>query len=56
MSINNTVLAKVRDIAVQELRSTYGYCGVIEGEDIVIITSADGEGKDIKITITLKDE
>lgn len=55
--MQNKTLIKIKDFIVQELKVTGGcYCGVMEGDDMVMINSDDGNGNDIAIKITIKPE
>ena len=46
-NMDNKTIQRIKKFAIEELQSIYGFCGVIENEDIIILNSGD----DIKITI-----
>ena len=54
--MENPVLEKIKKYAIQELNAAYGYCGAMEGEDMVMLNSDDKNGKDIKISIKAETE
>jgi len=54
--MENPVLDSIKAFAVKALTDAYGDCGLAEGSDKAIIKSNDGEGKDIRINITTRDE
>jgi hypothetical protein len=54
--MKNPVLDDIVRYATNKLNMAYGYCGVASGDDNAILNSDDGNGKDIKIVITLKKE
>ena len=54
--MDNTVLEDIKKYAINRLNSTYGYCGVAEGADTVMLNSDDRNGRDILITIVIEDE
>jgi len=54
--MNNSVLERIKNFAVSELRGNYEYCGVMESDEFILINSDDKNGKDIKIKITLTNE
>lgn len=54
--MENEVLKDIVEYAKNKLNQSYGYCGVMEGSDMVILNSEDRKGNDIKINITLKPE
>lgn len=54
--MKDRVLKEIKNFAMQQLRNHYGYCGCAEGEDMAMINSDDGNGRDIEITIKIKDE
>jgi hypothetical protein len=54
--MKNTVLERIKNFAIKELNAAYGYCGVAEGDDSVMINSDDKNGADIKIIIKSEPE
>lgn len=54
--MKNEVLDRIKAFAVKELNNAYGYCGLAESEDSVMINSDDKNGMDIKITIKAEKE
>lgn len=51
----NKVLEEIRVIIIGKLMQHYGYCGVTDDGNKVIINSDDNEGNDIKIIIEIKE-
>lgn len=54
--MKNQVLEEIKAFAVKRLQETYGYCGVADNDDMIIINSSDGNGSDFKITIKVESE
>lgn len=54
--MEDAVLETIKNFAIQELKNNYACCGCAEGDDMAMINSDNGKGRDIKITITIKDE
>jgi hypothetical protein len=53
--MENPTLERIKLHAIQTLQTSFGYCGVAEGDDMVMINSSDSEGRDIKIEITISE-
>lgn len=49
--MDNQILNKIKDFAVNELKNAYGYCGCADGPKAVMINTDDNKGSDIIITI-----
>lgn len=45
--MDNKTVEKIKKFAIHELQAVYGFCGLIETDDLIILNSGD----DIKITI-----
>ena len=45
--MDNRAIQRIKKFAIEELQSVYGFCGVIENEEVIILNS----GNNIKITI-----
>jgi len=54
--MTNEILNEIKMFAIGKLQTSYGYCGVAESDEMIMINSDDKNGKDIIIKITLKDE
>jgi len=54
--MDNEILQDIVDYARMRLIEKYGYCGVASGDDMAMITTADENGNDIKIDISVKPE
>lgn len=54
--MKNQTLETIKTFVTNKLKNDFGYCGCAEGPDIATINSDDGNGREIKITITIKDE
>ena len=54
--MTNEILENIKQYATKLLMTKYGYCGVADDNDFALLNSDDGNGKDIKITIEIKDE
>lgn len=52
--MKNQILDEIKDFAKSKLTEAYGFCGVADGDDIVMINSTDSEGNDIIINIKVK--
>jgi len=53
--MNNKILEDIKEYARKRLMNVYTYCGVAEAEAFAVLNSDDGNGKNIKITIEIKD-
>ena len=53
--MDNQILEEIKDFAIEKLKAAYGYCGCASGEEIAMLNSDDGNGKDILITIKTED-
>lgn len=54
--MDNKVLDDIKKYAIQRLNQSYGYCGVAEGKDMVLLNSgAEGENITIQIKIEQTD-
>ena len=54
--MKNQVLDDIIRYAAQKLNNAYGYCGVASGDNMAMLNTDDGNGNDIKINITIKEE
>lgn len=54
--MDNEILDDIKMYAIGRLQREYTYCGVAEGEGIVMINSDDKNGNDIAITIKITPE
>lgn len=54
--MENAILEEIKEFAKAKLMGAYGYCGVAEGPDMVMLNSDDKDGHDIKITIKSVDK
>ena len=54
--MKNAILERIKDFAVKELETAYGYCGVAEGDHMAMINSDDKNGLDIKIILKTEPE
>jgi len=54
--MDNPVLEKIKNFALQELNGAYGYCGLADSGESAMLNSDDKAGNDIKIIITSKPE
>lgn len=54
--MKNTILNDIKEHVTNKLKYAYGYCGVAENDQIIVINSSDKKGNDIKITIQLDPE
>lgn len=54
--MENAILNEIKEFAREKLMYAYGYCGVAEGPNNVMLNSDDKNGYDIKITIKLEEE
>jgi len=54
--MNNPVLDNLKKWVVTTLNNEYGFCGLADGDDMVMINSTDSEGNDIIINIEVKKE
>ena len=54
--MDNKSLTKIKEFIIKELKSTSGFCRVIEGDNMIMINSDDGNGNDIIINITIQPE
>ncbi len=52
--MENSVLERIKIFAINELKNTYGYCGLADGSNVAMINTDDKNGNDIKITIKLE--
>ena len=51
--MDNAVLEDIKNYIIGRLQNEYTYCGVAEGENMVMINSDDKNGNDIAITIKI---
>jgi hypothetical protein len=49
--MDNKVLSDIAEYAKKRLMESYGFCGVMENPEMVMLNSDDGDGNDIKIVI-----
>lgn len=54
--MDNEVLQDIVDYAKNKLMAKYGYCGIANSPDMVMLNCDDKAGNDIKINITVKPE
>lgn len=54
--MKNQILDSVKNHAIALLKMQYGFVGVAESDDSVILNSSDGQGNDIIIKIESKPE
>lgn len=54
--MENEILKDIMEYAKNKLMSAYGYCGVAENGEMIMLNSDDKNGNDIKINITLTPE
>ncbi len=54
--MKNEALNDIKEFATKRLQQEYGYCGVMENDEMVMINSDDKDGNDIAIKITIKPE
>ena len=54
--MDNKVLEDIKNYSIGRLKNAYTYCGVAEGDNIVMINSDDLDGNDIAITIKINVE
>lgn len=49
--MENSVVNKIKDFAVKEFQTAYGYAGVAEGDEMIMINSGNDENIIMKITV-----
>jgi hypothetical protein len=55
-SMKDAVLTDIRNYAIERLNRAYGFCGAACSEVSAHLSSNDGHGQDIKISITVAPE
>lgn len=54
---DNDILNEIKDFAVQKLKDTYGFCGILDNQEMIILNSTDHKCReDITIKITTEKE
>jgi hypothetical protein len=54
--MENEILKNIIDYATRQLIANYGWCGVAEGPKAAMLSSDDGKGNDIVITIKVEED
>lgn len=54
--MKNQILTGLLKDLTGKLQNAYGYVGVMEGDDIAILNTDDGQGNDIRIEIKVAKE
>jgi len=52
--MKNPVLNRIKEFAKKELTAAYGYCGIMENDNLIMLNSDDKAGHDISVKIELE--